>query len=74
MARLTDAQIRAIHARKWNSPRTTEAERQTVLSRVGFGQTAGISGTLTPLKKRKYNDLPVEVKDQLVLSEKDRGV
>jgi len=74
MARLTEKQIRAIHARKWNSPRTTEAERAAVLSRVGFAQTAQIRGVLTPLRQRKYKDLPIEVKDQLILSERDRGV
>jgi len=74
MARLTEKQLRAMHARKWNSPRTTEAERNEVLSRVGFGQTAQIRGVFTPLRQRKYKDLPIEVKDQLVLSERDRDV
>lgn len=69
MARLTEKQIRAIHARTWS--RASPNQRQELLTKAGFGQTAGIRGTMTPLIQRNYNDLPREFKDQLVLGHGD---
>lgn len=69
MARLTEKQIRAIHSRMWN--RASPNQRQTLMTKAGFGQTASIHGTMTPLIKRNYNDLPREFKDQLVLGHGD---
>lgn len=76
MARLSKKQIQAIHAKRWNSPSTTEDQRKAVLTSVGFGHTSHTPSPrpLTPLLKRKYKDLPFEVRDQLVLKEQDRGV
>ncbi len=66
---LTNKQIRAMHAKKWNSG--SPSQRQALLTKAGFGQTAGIRGTMTPLIERNYNDLPTEFKDQLVLGHGD---
>ena len=62
---LSSEQKRAIHAKRWNN--SSEAERQVKMTRIGFGQSADIRGTLTPLKSRKFNDLPTELKDQLIM-------
>ena len=66
---LTDSQIRAIHAKRWDS--SSSNQRQALMTKAGFGQTAGIHGTMSPLIKRNYNDLPTEFKDQLVLGHGD---
>jgi hypothetical protein len=66
---LTDSQIRAIHSKRWNS--ASPSQRQVLLTKAGFGQTAGIRGTMTPLINRNYKDLPTEFKDQLVLGHGD---
>ena len=66
---LTSSQIRAIHARKWNS--ATPTQRQALMTKFGFGQTAGIHGTMSPVIKRNYKDLPTEFKDQMVLGKGD---
>lgn len=66
---LTSEQKRAIHAKRWNN--LSEAERQAKMTRLGFGQTAEIRGSFFPLKERKFNDLPTELKDQLILGTGD---
>jgi len=66
---LTSEQKRAIHAKRWNN--SSEAERQAKMIRLGFGQTTDIRGTFSPLKERKFNELPTELKDQLILGTGD---
>lgn len=61
---LSRKQQQAIHARKWN--RMSEEQRQKIMTRHGFGQSAGIRGTMSPLVKRKYEQLPREFKLTMV--------
>ena len=66
---LTSDQKRAIFAKRWNN--SSETERQAKMTRLGFGQTADIRGTFSPLTERKFNELPTELKDQLIMGTGD---
>jgi len=65
--KLTEKQIRFLHAKTWNSPKTSDVLKKSLMADVGFGQSAEISGTGSPLYKRRYQELPTELRDQFVM-------